>query len=235
MIKYFFIFVVAAGILACTSEAEKRKQKVDLEWQKYQLALDMGDQKAAVNFVYHIIALDSNNYTYYDTLSKLYYEMEDYSSALLAAEKSMQFSLNQNTLEIAYNCVKGKGEDQRILEYGIMLLSFAPDSIQILYEMAFYEVRAYRYDQAKSYLDQLILHPNSLSTYYKEYRGNGVQEVTYRAAGYNLLGFIHNELGEKKIAQDMFKSALNYQADYILAQENLTMLEKELNPGNADI
>jgi tetratricopeptide (TPR) repeat protein len=228
MIKATIAILIVLILTGCQSEADERSEQVQTEWAKYKTAIDMDDYYTAISVVHNIIVLDSNNYQYYDTLAKLYYLTKEYKSALASAEKSMKHKLNEQTVGIAYNCVKGSDETDKIMEYGEILLTFKTDSIGLLYDMAFQKTKAFDYEMAKNYLNQIILDPASLSTTYNEFRGNGVQEVPYRAAAYNLLGFIHNEAGEMQIAKDMFKSALSYKEDYVLAQENLLIVDSLL-------
>lgn len=230
MIKVTIAILTLAIFASCQSEADKRLEEVQLEWSKYETAVEMEDYYSAISIVYNIIALDSNNYAYYDTLAKLYFETKEYKSALTSAEKSMKHKISEKTVGIAYNCVKGGKDSEKSIEYGEILLTYKQDSLALQYEMAFNHAQLFSYDLSKDYLNKIILDPNSLTTTYNEFRGNGVQEVPYRAASYNLLGFIHNEMGEKNVAMEMFKSAINYKEDYILAIENLMQLDSTYVP-----
>ncbi len=223
---YFIVLLLIA--VSCSNGNEESLAKINQEWSKYNNAMTVNDYQIAKSAVYNIIALDSNNHTYYDTLAKLYYLTNDFSSVQKCASKALAFKVCEPTLGLAYNAAKALKKNEDIILYGEELLSFHDDSVSLKYELAYNYIQLMDLSASEELLNEIILSPKSLTEEYAEYRGNGVQKVAYRAAAYNLLGFIYNEKMEKENALGMFNAALMVQKDYILAQENFNALTAEL-------
>lgn len=226
IIKIFLGLVILSG---CSDSNVKVQEEIEQEWTKYNNAMTVNDYQVAKSVVYNIISLDSNNHTYYDTLAKLYYITKEIKSAEKCAAKALAFNVSEPTLVIAYNCAKALKNNEEVLLFGMELLEFHSDSLALMYELAYNNVQLIELTEAEGILNEIVLSPKSLTEQYAEYRGNGVQKVSYRAAAYNLLGFIYNEKLEKQNALSMFNAALMVQKDYVLAQENFDALTKELN------
>lgn len=222
------VFIGLIILTSCSESNEKVQEEINLEWTKYNNAMTVNDFQVARSVVYNIIALDSNNHSYYDTLAKLYYATKNIESASKCAAKGLAFSVSEPTLEIAYNCAKALKKNEDVLIYGEELLTFNEDSIALMYELAFSSLQMNDLVYSEALLNKIIILPGSLTEQYAEYRGNGVQKVVYRAAAYNLLGFVFNERLDKENAQSMFSGALLVQKDYVLAQENFNALTAEL-------
>ena len=233
MKQTIYILILLLFAVGCGNDNEAKLQQIDQEWSKYNNAMNVNDYQVAKSTVYDIIALDSNNHSYYDTLAKLYYITREYKSAEKCATKALAFSINEPTLNIAYNCAKALKKNENVLLYGSELMEFHADSLSLMYELAFNDIQLQDLESAEEILNKIIVSPKSLTEMYSEYRGNGVQKVAYRAASYNLLGFIHNEKLEKENALKMFNAAIMVQEDYVLAKENLDILTLEMNAADS--
>jgi tetratricopeptide (TPR) repeat protein len=223
----YFIGLLVLTI-SCSNESEESLEKIKLEWSKYNNAMSVNDYQVAKSSVYNILALDSNNHTYYDTLTKLYFLSKEYKSASTCAAKALAFKVTEPTLDLAYNCAKALKNNEDVLLYGESLLDFQPDSISLKYELAFNYIQLMDLVAGEELLNEIILSPKSLTEEYAEFRGNGVQKIPYRAAAYNLRGFIFNEKQDMENALGMFNAALMVKKDYVLAQENYDALTAEL-------
>lgn len=229
MKQSLYLLAVLFLSISCSNSKSEADLKIDQEWSKYKNAMLVNDIQVAKSAVYNIVALDSNNHTYYDTLAKLYFLTKEYKSAESCAAKALAFKVCEPTLGLAYNASKALKNNEGIILYGEELLSFHNDSISLKYELAFNYIQLLDLAAGEELLNEIVLSPKSLTEEYAEYRGNGVQKVPYRAASYNLLGFIFNEKLDKENALSMFNAALMVKNDYVLAQENFDALTKELN------
>jgi tetratricopeptide (TPR) repeat protein len=227
--KCNIIILILVALSGCTGSTEKARKEINMEWSKYENAMSIDDIQVAKSAVYNIIALDSNNHSYYDTLAKLYFLTKEYESANKCASKALAFNMSEPTLALAYNCAKSLKNNKDVILYGKELLKINEDSIPIMYELSFNYLQLNDLFSAEKILNEVILSPKSLTQIYSEYRGNGVQKIAYRAAAYNLLGFIYNERLDKQNALGMFNAALMVQKDYVLAKENFDALTIELN------
>jgi tetratricopeptide (TPR) repeat protein len=175
-----------------------------------------------------MLALDSNNVVYYDTLAKLYYLTKEYKQSNTCAIKALSNGVSEQTVDIAYRTSKALKKFEDASKYGGILLTYHEDSIGLQYELAFNHIQLYDYPKATELLNRIALNPKSLKENYAEYSGTAVQEIPYRASAYNLLGFIENEKGNKEVAKNMFQSALNIKQDYKLAAENLNTINEDI-------
>ncbi|MFT5602429.1 MAG: tetratricopeptide (TPR) repeat protein [Flavobacteriales bacterium] len=233
MKQTIYLIILILITVSCSNETEEKQQEIDQEWSKYNNAMNVNDYQVAKSIVYDIIALDSNNHSYYDTLAKLYYITREYKSAEKCATKALAFGVNEPTLNIAYSCAKALKKNENVLLYGTELMELHPDSLSLMYELAFNDIQLQYLESAEEILNKIIVSPKSLTELYSEYRGNGVQKVAYRATCYNLLGFIYNEKLEKENALKMFNAAIMVQEDYVLAKENLDILTLEMNTADS--
>ena len=92
MYKILIPVLLLVFLISCTNESTKSKH---IHYVKvYENALNMGDVDVAINACYQIIANDSNQNNYYDSLLALYLNTRNEGSTFLAARNSLKYRPN---------------------------------------------------------------------------------------------------------------------------------------------
>ncbi|MBL4706094.1 MAG: hypothetical protein JKY54_16325 [Flavobacteriales bacterium] len=209
---------------ACSSGFDQDGLKMNQ--RIYENAVEIKDWDVARMAVFNILAIDSNNYDYYDTLANIYFKSKDYGPALKSCERALAFNENVKTTRLAFECSRILKDYPQMIHFGKYLETTDRINVQIKYEMAFALINQKNEAEAIIYLESIIQDQQSGSIFYKEYSGNAVQNVPYKASAYNLLGFIKSEFSFKAEAKQMFQMAVEAFPQYKLAQENLLLMEQ---------
>ena len=96
----------------------------------------------------------------------------------------------------------------------------------VLYKMAFIQLRLKRYKESGTSAD-ILLADKSIETLKVSYTGtdNKTKEFPMKAALLNLKGMISQDQGDKVSAKKFYEQALALAADFPLAKENLSKLK----------
>lgn len=225
----FVLPILCLTIPGCSGNFDQ--EGISRNEEIYRKAVEIEDWDVARMAIFNILAIDSNNHDYYDTLANLYYDSKDYPQALNSCEKALTFNENRQTTEVAFECARVLKNYEELIKYGKFLESTGDITLQQKYLLAFALVSQKNHAEAETYLKSVISDMDSETILYREFDGKGVQEVPYKACAYNLLGFIHSEIGNQDEAAKMFAKALEVHPNYIMARENLELLRP---PGTVD-
>ena len=181
----------------------------------------MGDVNVAINACYSIIANDSTQTNYYDTLVYLYLNTSNQGSTYLAARRCLKYHPEDAKMnKLAANYAKALGmPDTAIMYYN---KTFVLDNkLENLYDVAQIQYNMGNDAGAETTADIIINSPNSekekiLIAIDKE----TTQEVTAKAAALNIKGIVFIQLGQKEIALRYFNESIMASPEFKLPKQN---------------
>jgi len=187
----------------------------------YQLSLRYNDLVIAKSKLYELITRNPNNLQYAELLSSMYYELGQSSSAALVAIDILETN-DQNlvALEIAAYSLESLGALDRALPHFESLHLLTGDNFP-LYKTAFLQYSLKRYAEALNSTNMLIKNakPDEKIGFPKS--ATETQEVSMKAAALNLKGMIYMDQGSKEEAKVAFQEAIQLDAEFETAKENL--------------
>ncbi|WP_143960733.1 CDC27 family protein [Litoribacter populi] len=205
---------------------DTNKVKNETDQRIYQMALRYNDVDVAKSKLYDLIARNPNNARYAEMLATMYFEMDQYASAALVAMDIIEAnSKNVAALEIAAYSLEQLGALDRALGHfeSLYLLS---DDIFSLYKAANLQYSLKKYDEALNSLN--MLSKNKKADEEKlafPTKDNSQQEISMKAAAYNLKGLIYKDKGSSSEAKEAFNQALTFAPEFEVAKENIAELD----------
>lgn len=193
---------------------------------KYQIALQWNDPEAAKDALYDLIIENQGNDSLIYELAYYYYQNQKYPSAVLVSQELLKRNpKNTAALEMSAVGYENLGVADRALQSyeSLYLLQNNPN---VLYKMAFIQLRLKRYKESSTSADILLTDKNieTLKVSFTD-KDNKSKEFPMRAALLNLKGMISQEQGDKISAKKFYEQALALAADFPLAKENLSKLK----------
>ena len=216
-----------------TQDAEQPKRTVrdTYDYQKnlaiYSRALKYNDQAAAKNALYSLIALEPQNDSLLFSLSYMYFENQNYISAILTSKDLLALnSNNEAALEIAAISYENIGVRDKALE-SYESLYLKNEDLGALYKISFLQYQMKRYNEART-SSEIILDKEDAKDMklYFTTSDNQQQEIPVTASVHNLLGMINQAQDKKEAAREQFNKALAIAPEFELAKNNLTELDK---------
>ncbi|MBI1770475.1 MAG: hypothetical protein HYR67_19070 [Bacteroidetes bacterium] len=193
---------------------------------KYQIAIQWNDPEAAKDALYDLIIENQANDSLIYELAYYYYQNQKYPSAVLVSQELLKRNpKNAAALEVSAVGYENLGVFDRALQSyeSLYLLQNNPN---VLYKMAFLQMRLKRYKESGTSAD-ILLTDKSIDTLKVSYSSadNKTKEYPMKAALLNLKGMISQEQGDKIGAKKFYEQALAQAADFPLAKENLSKLK----------
>ena len=192
----------------------------------YLNGLHYGDYRLSIEAMQHLLAIYPDSIKYKDTLALLYSQTSNYLQCIIMGQEVLLQQPNNYAVMGAV-----AASDQRVGRYeeSLQLYKTLYDkspNLYALYQIASLDYGLQKLGEAQGTLDRLILNPKSIQEKVPVTVQNQTQDVLYRAAAYNLMGVIYQELKNSDQAKENFKKALEVQPDFSLAQQNLNFLNK---------
>ena len=194
--------------------------------RSYQAALRYNDYGAAKNALYNLIVENPQNDSLLYSLSLLYFQTQNFTSAALTAQDVITLNPeNLSAIEIAAVAFDNIGAKDKALEqYETLYLK--SDDFQTLYKMAFLQYDMKRYAESKTNAD-ILLNKKELADLKASFDEDGVQkEYPIKVALLNLKGLIAQAQGDNKTAESLYNQALAISPDFKMAKDNLASLKK---------
>ncbi|HEX5001345.1 MAG TPA: hypothetical protein VFW78_02520 [Bacteroidia bacterium] len=211
--------------------AQRKKATVESDtsfyWSVYRNAEKIGDPEVAKNALYQIIARTGNCPACYDSLAHIYYVTGAYSQSSAAAALAGSDKGNKPLLELKAYSSRNSGDLKAALAFFERLEKEYPGP-EYIYQQAAIQFNMERYGECIMACSGII--NDSLSAGKKiviTYESGKAQEVSYRAAAYNLRGVVFLTTKNKVKAASDFENALKLEPDFILAKNNLESANKE--------
>jgi len=230
------VVVLACGLSTMaqeTQEAEQPKRTVrdTYDYQKnvaiYSRALKYNDQAAAKNALFSLIALEPQNDSLLFSLSYMYFENQNYISAILTSKDLLTLNPNNEAaLEIAAISYENIGVRDKALE-SYESLYLKNEDLGTLYKIAFLQYQMNRYSEARTSAEIVLDKEEAKDmTLYFTTSDNQQQEIPVTASVHNLLGMINQAQDKKEAAREQFNKALQITPEFELAKNNLDSLDK---------
>lgn len=208
-----------------TDLSESLRKRNETDQRIYELAMRYNDVSVAKIKLYELMERNPRNPKFAETLSSIYFEMEQYSSsALLAMDMLERDSKNITALEIAAFSLEQIGALERALPYFESLHLLTGDTFS-LYKTSYLQYSLKKYEEALNSVNMLIKDKKAVEqTLSFPTEGNETQEVGMVAAALNLKGLIYKDQGSSSEAKVAFEEALAMNPEFELAKKNVAEL-----------
>jgi tetratricopeptide (TPR) repeat protein len=191
----------------------------------YQHSVKYGDPSVALLTLYYQIAQNPNRADLKDSLASKYFMMGAYMQCITVGTEVLQGQPdNARMLEMlaiskrALNGIKESLDDYEKL-YKLTKMPYH------LYQIATLQYSLQRYGECNLSLTQIINDPTAKDEEVPiAVNEQQQQQVNLVAAAYNVLGVMLMEQSRKDEAKQAFTKAVELQADFVLAKNNLDML-----------
>jgi tetratricopeptide (TPR) repeat protein len=200
---------------------ENLRLRNETDQRIYEMAMRYNDVSVAKIKLYDLMERNPRNPKFAETLSSIYFEMEQYSSsALLAMDMLERDSKNITALEIAAFSLEQIGALERALPYFESLHLLTGDTFS-LYKTSYLQYSLKKYEEALNSVNMLIKDKKAVEqTLSFPTEGNETQEVGMVAAALNLKGLIYKDQGSNTEAKVAFQEALAMNPEFELAKRN---------------
>lgn len=229
MMTLAFMFVMVTSVLAQDKpvETETNQKRNEIDKKIYQLALRYNDLAVARTKLFELIERNPTNITYPETLTSLYFEAGQYTSAAVSALDILEMNdKSLVALEVAANSLEQLGALDKALpnfERHYLLTN----NLFSLYKTAYMQYSLNRQDEALNSINMLVKAPKASEEKVGFPKAdNTTQEVTLKAAALNLKGMVYMYQKNKAEAIAALNQALEVQPDFELAVENLKEANK---------
>ena len=229
MMTVAFMLVMVTSVLAQDKpvETETNQKRNEIDKKIYQLALRYNDLAVARTKLFELIERNPTNITYPETLTSLYFEAGQYTSAAVSALDILEMNdKSLVALEVAANSLEQLGALDKALpnfERHYLLTN----NLFSLYKTAYMQYSLNRQDEALNSINMLVKAPKASEEKVGFPKSdNTTQEVTLKAAALNLKGMVYMYQKNKAEAIAALNQALEVQPDFELAIENLKEANK---------
>ncbi|TVR81361.1 MAG: hypothetical protein EA412_03255 [Chitinophagaceae bacterium] len=195
----------------------------------YENSIKINDLGTAINAVQTMLAVKPEETHLKDTLALLYFNTGMYYQAMIVSDEILQKDAKKvEMLEVRAISKQSLGQIREALSDYETLYRETSD-VYYKYQVATLQYSLGRFGEATSNIDKLLsreeIADRKLNITATQ---NQVQEVPMRAALLNMLGVIALEVNQPESALNNFKQALELHPSFILASNNLKMVEEYL-------
>lgn len=227
----FKLLIVAFVLTAFQINAQKitkesLKEYDLLNYKKtVKQALKYNDVQTAISSVHQIIALEGVNSSYKDSLAIIYFQSGHYVSSHLLSKELL--AKKPNNIELltmnAVSLQKLNVVKEAIDAYEKLFLQ--SNDMTHGYQLANLQYSIKRLAEAKATIAKTLLCKENEQAFVQfPVDKNNNQNVSLKAAAYNLQGLVSFELKDYKIADSSFKEALKIMPKFAVATQNANAL-----------
>ncbi len=204
----------------------KNSQEYLQQLNIYKKAKFYNDPITTRTAIYNLLEIDPTGIGWMDSLAFEYYTYRQYTSSLIVTLEVLKLNANNlEMLELKAICWEQIGDKNKSLEaYESLFLK--NNSSVTLYKIGFMQLELSRYAEATTSADILLGKEDVsgiLMNFTKKDQSN--QQVSLKAAAYNLKGLIAKEQGDKVEARKQFDEALKLHPDFEVVLDNIKELE----------
>lgn len=216
------IFLLALATACQNTEQDVMADAQIHDIRMYHQAMALGDYIAAIQATHSLLARDSSQTQYYDTLAMLYYRSGSYPQAAQVAVLMLQKNpKSQKYLEVLARSYQAGGKIDQAAHYYQQLRELTGDP-NYDYQLASLNYNAGRMDQAEAIINKIFSTPQIDTAHVKLYTDNGAEQVVHlKAAALNILGSIKYRQRKPDEARQAFTQALQIDSSFELAKNNL--------------
>ncbi len=213
-------------LVFCVGCAQSTQKQDDQLKRIVSQAKEVGDFQTAISATYQLIAADTNELSYYDSLALYYYNLGNYNSALKTCEHLLEYRTGDTTLIIAAKCASALNRVEDVVSYALAILESNPESLEWRYELSKAYFNLNEGSNCQGELQMLIDHPRSKFETTPIVLGNQVFNVSYYAVSLNLMGVLLANINRYERAKACFEESSAYAPDFPLPKQNLQALSK---------
>ncbi len=205
---------------------EHLRRLVEQHTRTYVRAMRYNDYDAAKDALLQVVSAVPGNDSLLFNLSLLYYEMQKYPSALLAARDVLTLRPRHlGGLELAAMASENLGIREEALKH-YETLYMETDQLEVLYKVAFMQFDLKRYNEARA-SSQIILDSSKADEVKMVFTlENDIdKEFPIKVALLNLKGMISEAEGNNEKARGYYQEALQIASDFPPARENLNKMK----------
>jgi tetratricopeptide (TPR) repeat protein len=219
-IKMALVMFVVFALCQC---GDSRVDKIDHELKVYKQALKLGDINTAISAMLRIASYDTNEVSYYDSLSTLYYMQRNYPASYKSAYKVLQRRPSESAYDAAFRSARELRMNKEALDFALKLKDIRKEDLRLLYDIGVLYFSLGERAKAIEYMDKIILDEGSKKLIIEMNSEGKMQKVVARSLALTNKGFMLMELNKLDEAETFLKEALKVQ-DHPLARNNLTLL-----------
>jgi len=218
--KNFYLSCIA--VLCVMSVVAQGQSDISNEKKILAQSLKYGDEGAAVSSIYAIIAKEGANSTYKDSLAYIYFQGRKFSSCFLVCSDILSQNKEKlDIMEMQAVSLENIGAYDKAAQVYAKLTVKSSNNFHA-YKLANLYFVMKKYPEA----EKAIAKAESLNDTGKievtyNINKNYTQQVALLAAIANLKGLIQFEQEKLDEAKKSFQQAVDIQADFVLAKENL--------------
>ncbi len=215
-------YITLSALLAFVSFYAQDTNDITLDKAVMKQALRYGDDNIATSSLYNIIAKEGTTSVYKDSLAYLYFNGRKYSSCFMVCSDILSRDSNkQDILEMQAVSLENLGAIDKAAQVYAKLVVKSANNYHA-YKLANLYFAVKKYDEAYRSIKkaQELKDTGKIKITYAVNK-NYNQQVSLLAAISNLKGLIEFEQDKMDLAKASFKKAVDLQADFVLAKENL--------------
>ncbi|WP_109830347.1 tetratricopeptide repeat protein [Reichenbachiella versicolor] len=235
MKKYIYTLVVVASFSAVGFGQEKAEPDstsfIDFDFNKnfgiYEIAKRFNDPAVARMALYNLLFITDNQVAILDSLAVNYFSSRNYISSALVAQENVELnSRNELALEIGAISFNNIGAKTKALEF-YEDLALINDKVQTHFQVAQLQFELGRLNEAQTtaeFLSKKTGIEEAKLVYPKVDKSN--QNVSMKAAIYNLQGLIAEKQEDANKATELFLKSLQEEPSFEVAQLNIKRIKE---------
>ena len=234
MLKYFlitfltFCFISSSNAQTKSTVAPKDTASYRLERDVYLNALKYSDLNVAKSAIFKMIAINPFDKSLKDSLLFIYFNAGSFGQCILLSRELLAENPSRNNiLEIKAIAEQNLGLVKDALISYEKLFSESKNLFH-QYQIAVLQYQLKRFGECNQNISDIIKDDKSLSEKVNINTGQENQKVILKAAAYNIRGVMQLEGKRDGEAQADFREALKIQPDFVLAQNNIQLVEKKV-------
>jgi tetratricopeptide (TPR) repeat protein len=231
----FFLLIVSFYTTIIAQKVEKIEELYSIKEKTFRLAMKYNDLEVAKFALFEMMVLKPELVNLKDSLNILYFNLGNYreniilSNELLENTKSPSYATNLEIRAIAY---QNLGQIKESLEDYEKLYALTKN-IYYLYQIASLQYELKRYGECNETISKILDLNEAEKTKITITIDNRMQQkVSLKAAVLNMRGVLALETNQYEVAKKNFKEALSLEKDFILAYNNLQLVEMKQKQEN---
>ncbi len=207
---------------------ENKNAGADQDIKVYHQAIRFGDMGTAIHSMHSLLARDSSQFKYYDTLGVLYFQSNNYPQAIQAAQNVLEKDTsNLKMVELSARAYQAIGEFELAMPFFVRVAKLG-NNPEALYQLGVCQFYMQQFDAAEQSVNKVIADPKTKEAELIIGFNNNSrrQQAPLLAAAYNMLGSIKYQQGNSAAARENFGKAIAIYPEFELPKENLEKLKK---------
>ncbi len=226
VVYMFLILMISTTMIGYSQTKAKDSPEYERQLNVYKLAKRYNDVTAIRTAIYQIIAIDTDEKAWLDTLAMFYFEYDQFGAAALVSNDAISLDPD-NLLALELNAISMENiglKENAVTRYQSLYIK--EPSLNLLYKIAFLNYELERFTECETVINQVLDDAESMIEKVN-FQGDNDQiiEVTMHTAIRNLLGLLRIEQGKTDEAIKIFEEILYQHPNFSLVKEALAELK----------